>query len=155
MDLAEEGRGQPLLASGPITTSAAFEGSEEIAEARDLARTFLEDLQAEHGVPVSGHATGMVQLVVSELVTNAHKFAPGPLLLTLELVEGALQLSVWDTEPRMPVIHGADPQRVGQHGLEVVMAVSPRFEVHREPVGKRIVAAVALADDLIGDVAGH
>lgn len=33
------------------------------------------------------------------------------------------------------------------------MAVCRSFEMHREPVGKRIVAAVALADDPVGDEA--
>jgi hypothetical protein len=42
---------------------------------------------------------------------------------------------------------------VGQHGLEIVMAVCRSFEMHREPVGKRIVAAVVLADDPVGDEA--
>ncbi|MEU0722790.1 ATP-binding protein [Streptomyces sp. NPDC006140] len=150
----EGGEWATPLGSGVKSESAAFEGCEEIGEARKLARVFLEDLQAEHGVPVSGRAMGMVQLVVSELVTNARKFAPGPMLLTLELHGGAVQVSVWDTEPRMPVVHAADPSRVGQHGLEIVMAICPHFEVHREPVGKRVVAAVMLADDAIGDLAG-
>jgi hypothetical protein len=48
-----------------------FEGSEDIAEARDLARSFLADVQTVHGVAVSDRVIGMVQLVVSELVTNA------------------------------------------------------------------------------------
>ncbi|MFE9446343.1 ATP-binding protein [Streptomyces sp. NPDC006602] len=143
----------PPLVSRPISESAAFEGNEEIAEARDLARIFLEDLQADHGVPVSDPAMGMVQLVVSELVTNARKFAPGPILLTLELREGAVEVSVWDTEPRMPVVHAPDPSRVGQHGLELVMAICPHFEVHREPVGKRVMAAVMVAADAVGDMA--
>ena len=42
---------------------------------------------------------------------------------------------------------------MGQHGLKLVMAVCPHFEVHREPVGKRVMAAVMLANDVIGDVA--
>jgi hypothetical protein len=44
---------------------------------------------------------------------------------------------------------------VGQHGLEIVMAVVQSFEVQREPVGKRITARLALLDDPGGDVAGH
>jgi hypothetical protein len=55
----------------------------------------------------------------------------------------------------LPVARAADPGRVGAHGLEIVVAVSQSFEVHREPVGKRTVAAVMLADDPDGDVAGH
>jgi hypothetical protein len=49
----------------------------------------------------------------------------------------------------------ADPERVDQHGLDIVMAVCRSFEVHREPVGKRIKAAVVLADGPGGDVAGR
>ncbi|MFI8186722.1 ATP-binding protein [Actinacidiphila glaucinigra] len=135
--------------------SAAFEGSEEIAEARALARRFLADVQAVHGLPVSGGAMGMVQLVVSELVTNARKYAPGPCLLTLQVNDGAVEVTVWDSNPVLPVARAVDPGRVGQHGLEIVMAVCRSFEMHREPVGKRIKAAVVLADDPGGDMAGR
>jgi anti-sigma regulatory factor (Ser/Thr protein kinase) len=131
--------------------SAAFEGSEEIAKARDLARVFLTDVQAVHGLPVSRRAMGMVQLVVSELVTNARKYAPGPCLLTLMIEEGAVRVSVWDSGTALPAVLAPDPSRIGQHGLEIVMAVCQSFAVHREPVGKRITATVALADDLGGD----
>ncbi|MFI9244045.1 ATP-binding protein [Streptomyces sp. NPDC053086] len=133
----------------------AFEGSEEIAAARDTARDFLTSVQAVHGLPVSKRALGMVQLVVSELVTNARKYAPGPCLLDLEICGGTVEISVWDSSPTLPSVLAPDPGRIGQHGLEIVMAVSQSFAVHREPVGKRITAAVVLADDPDGDVAGH
>lgn len=55
----------------------------------------------------------------------------------------------------LPSVQAADPERVGQHSLEIVMAVSQTFCVHREPVGKRITASVVLADDPGGDAAGH
>ncbi|WP_372478050.1 ATP-binding protein [Streptomyces barringtoniae] len=105
------------------------------------------DLQAEHGVPVPQRSVDMVKLVVSELVTNTRKYAPGPSLLTLEARDGAAEVTVWDTEPRLPAIQDSDPERVGQHGLEIVTAVCRSFEVHREPVGKRITATIDLADD--------
>jgi hypothetical protein len=44
------------------------------------------------------------------------------------------------------VVRAADTGRVGQHRLEIVMAVCQSFQMHREPVGKRITAAVVLAD---------
>ncbi|MFJ8364553.1 ATP-binding protein [Streptomyces sp. NPDC093984] len=141
------------LSGESIAVSAAFEGTEAIAEARAYARSFLRDLQAVHGVPVQVRAMGNVQLVVSELVTNAQKYAPGPYLLTLEADGGAVAVTVWDSEPRLPVVQGFDPVRVGQHGLEIVMALCRSFEVHREPVGKRIRATVDLADNPIRDVA--
>ncbi|MFD3836589.1 ATP-binding protein [Streptomyces sp. NPDC058642] len=155
MDLAGHNESQGPLADRPIRAGAAFEGSAEIAQARDMARNFLTAVQAEHGLPVSARATGMVKLVVSELVTNARKYAPGPCLLDLEVSEGAVQISVWDSSTTLPSVQAADPERIGQHGLEIVMAVSQTFCVHREPVGKRITAAVVLADDPGGDPTGR
>ncbi|MER5780113.1 ATP-binding protein [Streptomyces mobaraensis] len=155
MDLAGEHEAQQPLVEHQVSVSAAFEGSEEIAAARDLARAFLISVQAEQGLPVSERAMGMVQLVVSELVTNARKYAPGPCLLTLEISGGAVDVSVWDSSTDLPLTLAPDPARIGRHGLEIVMAVCRRFEVHREPVGKRITAAVVLADDPGGDPAGH
>ncbi|MFD8391006.1 ATP-binding protein [Streptomyces sp. NPDC059680] len=155
MELAGQEEGPQSLVERLIAVSAAFEGTEEIAEGRDLARSFLTEVQAVHGLPVSSRATGMVQLVVSELVTNAHKYAPGPCLLTLQLIEGCVEVTVWDSEPRLPVARAADANRVGQHGLEIVTAVCRSFEMHREPVGKRITATVVLADDPGGAAAGR
>ncbi|MDX3070986.1 ATP-binding protein [Streptomyces sp. NPDC088354] len=139
----------------PIAVTAAYEGSEQIAEARDLARDFLADVQAVHGLPVSDRVMVTVQLVVSELVTNARKYAPGPCLLTLQISDGTVEVTVWDSDTTLPVARAADADRVGQHGLEIIMAVCQSFEVHRQPVGKRITARVVLADDPDGDVAGR
>jgi anti-sigma regulatory factor (Ser/Thr protein kinase) len=145
---------QPL-ASRPILSAVAFAGGEPASEARHAARDFLSDVRAVHGVPVSDRTVGMVQLVVSELVTNAQKYAPGPCLLDLEINDGAVEISVWDTDPTLPVAQAADPDRVGQHGLEIVIGACHSFEMRREPVGKRIRAAVVLADDPGGDPGGR
>ncbi|CAL9668570.1 hypothetical protein SUDANB176_07349 [Streptomyces sp. enrichment culture] len=143
------------LSGNAISVSEVFEDSEDIAAARALARSFLTDVQAVHGLPVSARAMGMVQLVVSELVTNARKYAPGPCLLTLEIHGGAVEVSVWDSNPTPPAVLASDPTRIGQHGLEIVMAVGKSFAIHREPVGKRITTSIVLADDPGGDAAGR
>lgn len=154
MDLpVRDDGGRESFADRPLMVGEAFEGSENISAARRLALSFLADVHQVHGVPVSDRATGGVQLVVSELVTNARKYAPGPCLLTLEVKEGVVEVTVWDSNPSLPVAQAADPDRVGQHGLEIVMALCQSFQMHREPVGKRIVAAITLADDPVGDVA--
>ncbi|MFK0214365.1 ATP-binding protein [Streptomyces sp. NPDC090298] len=129
-----------------VSVSALFEGSEDIAAARSLAGAFLTDAQAVHGIPVSRRASDVVELVVSELVTNARKYAPGPCLLTLEIAGDAVEVTVWDSSPTLPVLLGPDPTRIGRHGLEIVMALAESFSLHREPVGKRIVTTIALAD---------
>jgi anti-sigma regulatory factor (Ser/Thr protein kinase) len=130
--------------------AAAFGGDEGTAQAGHAARDVLASVQAEQGLPVSARGLGMAQLVVSELVTNARTYAPGPCLLDLEVSEGAVQISVWDGSTDLPSVQAPDPERIGQHGLEIVMAVCQTFCVHREPVGKRITATVVLADDLAG-----
>jgi hypothetical protein len=119
------------------------------------AFAFLLRVQSVDGLPVSTRAMDVTELVVSELVTNSCKHAPGPCLLDLEVVAGRVEITVWDSDPVLPVAKAADAGRVGQHGLEIVMAVCQSFEVHMEPVGKRTTAAVMLADDPDGGKAGH
>ncbi|WP_460105386.1 ATP-binding protein [Streptomyces sp. YKOK-J1] len=143
----EAGAGR-LPAGAPFKVSAAFEGStHDIARARELARTFLGQVRSTHGLRVSDRASGAVQLVVSELVTNAFKYAPGPCLLDIELLEGGIQVTVWDSALDLPVRREPEPGRVGQHGLEIVTALSRSFTVHRQSVGKRVVTTVPLVDD--------
>ncbi|MGW6012080.1 ATP-binding protein [Streptomyces sp. NPDC055210] len=155
MNLAEQEKGRQRLMDTSTAVTAVVEGTAGIGDSRDVARRFLESLQVEQGIPVSSRATGMVQLVVSELVTNARKHAPGPCVMTLEAGEGAVAVTVWDSGATLPQILPPNPARIGQHGLEIVMAVSRSFEIHREPVGKRIRASIVLADDPGGDAAGH
>ncbi|MFG3042243.1 ATP-binding protein [Streptomyces sp. NPDC048330] len=135
-----------LLMGEVVSVSGLFEGSEDIAVARDLARVFLADAQAVHGLVVSERVRGAVELVVSELVTNARKYAPGPCLLTLEIAGGAVEVTVWDSSPALPVLLGHDPTRIGRHGLEIVTALAQSFSSHPEPVGKRITTLISLAD---------
>ncbi|WP_280885333.1 ATP-binding protein [Streptomyces sp. LBL] len=128
--------------------TTALEGhSGSIAEARRVAADFLIRVQTECGLPVTERAMDLTQLVVSELVTNAFKYAPGPALLCLRTAGAMVEIQVWDSDPVLPVARAADPGRVGQHGLEIVMAVVQGFAAHREPVGKRITACLPLLDD--------
>ncbi|MFI8165975.1 ATP-binding protein [Streptomyces sp. NPDC085931] len=139
-----------------MQTTVALEGDGTvIAQARHLASQFLTRVQGEQGLPVSQRAMDLTQLVVSELVTNARKYAPGPVLMDLRIVGDTVEVAVWDSEPVLPVARAADAGRVGQHGLEIVMAVAQAFEVRREPVGKRITARIALLDDPGGALAGR
>ncbi|MFF8941488.1 ATP-binding protein [Streptomyces sp. NPDC014864] len=143
----EGGERSGLDAAVPHTrvTLGAEPGS--IATARHAAVLFLERLRAERGLPVSARALDLTQLVVSELVTNSLKYAPGPVLLDLGVDDDAVSVTVRDGGPLLPVARRADPGRVGQHGLEIVMAVARSFDVHPEPAGKRVTARIALLDD--------
>ncbi|WNI14463.1 ATP-binding protein [Actinacidiphila sp. ITFR-21] len=115
-----------------------------IAEARSFMAGFLERARTEHGVEVPEQADADAQLVVSELVTNAFKYAPGPCALDLEIRGPLLEITLWDTNTALPMARAAEPGRIGQHGLEIVFAVADGFDVRREPVGKRITVTLAL-----------
>ncbi|MDG9709572.1 ATP-binding protein [Streptomyces sp. DH10] len=139
-----------------LQTTVALDGDGTcIAQARHLAADFLARVQVEHGLPVSQRAMDVTQLVVSELVTNARKYAPGPVLLDLRVTGAVIEVVVWDSDPVLPVARAVDPGRVGQHGLEIVMAVAQGFEAQLKPVGKRITARIALLDDPAGSMAGR
>lgn len=113
-----------------------------VPEARRAVRTEL----AARGLDADHPLTDTVLLVVSELVTNACKYAPGPVLMDLRIASGCLEITVWDSDPRLPVARAAEAGRIGQHGLEIVMAVAAGFEAQREVVGKRITARLPLTE---------
>ncbi|MFF1443456.1 ATP-binding protein [Streptomyces sp. NPDC058295] len=115
-----------------------------IADARHHAVAFLDRAHTDHRLPVSARARDLTQLVVSELVTNALKYAPGPVLMELRITVGAVDVVVWDSDPAVPAARPADPDRIGQHGLEIVKAVTENLFIAQEPVGKRITARIAL-----------
>jgi signal transduction histidine kinase len=129
-----------------ITVALEGDGT-SIAQARHLAADFLRRTQITYGVAVSQRGLDLTQLVVSELVTNARKYAPGPVLMHLRIDGDVVEVEVSDSDPVLPLARAADVGRVGQHGLEIVLAVAQGFEAQRKPVGKRITARIALLDD--------
>jgi two-component sensor histidine kinase len=147
MESRLHGRTTALTEWAGVRAGFAHEGdSEAISAARCFAAEFLTRLQREHGVPVPTETIEATQLIVSELVTNTCKYAPGPGLLDLELDGDAatLLVSVWDTSSTLPLARAAEPGRIGQHGLEIILALCEGYDVQRQPVGKRITVRIAL-----------
>ncbi|MET9132001.1 ATP-binding protein [Streptomyces antibioticus] len=118
-----------------------------IADARHHARAFLDRARADLRLTVPARAMDLTQLVVSELVTNARKYAPGPVLMELRITADGVDIVVWDSDPTVPAARTADPGRIGQHGLEIVEAVTEDLFIEQEPVGKRVTARISLSDD--------
>lgn len=118
--------------------------SESGVRARQFAADFLEDAAAELGTDVPTGPSDDVRLVVSELVTNAGKYASGRSLLTLMLdrIERLVQVSVWDANPELPLRLRPDAQRVGGHGLEIVHALCRSVVTESGPGGKHVHAAL-------------
>ncbi|WOX17153.1 ATP-binding protein (plasmid) [Streptomyces sp. N50] len=134
-----------------MTIAVALSGDgTSIGEARGLATDFLRRAGTDHGVVVSARAADLARLVVSELVTNACKHAPGPLRMELSITDDAVEVTVRDTARVQLLARAADPRRVGQHGLEIVMAVVQAFRVRLDPTGKSVTARIALGDGARG-----
>ncbi|MFJ4356124.1 ATP-binding protein [Streptomyces massasporeus] len=134
-----------------MRTGCALGGDDGcIADARHRATAFLDQAIHDHHLSVSDHARYLTQLVVSELVTNTLKYAPGPILMELRITASTVEVVVWDSDPSIPTARAGDPCRVGGHGLEIVKAVAERFEIHREQAGKRITASIALTNTVGG-----
>ncbi|MEU8139098.1 ATP-binding protein [Streptodolium elevatio] len=133
--------------SRPIAVSATYPCDDRISRARAATREFLVETAPVFPADarVSEDDADLAQLVVSELVTNAHKYAPGPSRLILTRTSDAVHVSVEDSSRDLPRPHGSDPMRSGQHGLEIVVAVCRSLDIRREPVGKRVTAVLGLA----------
>lgn len=117
-----------------------------IADARHHAVAFLDQARTAHQLVVSDRARDLVELVVSELVTNAHKHAPGPASMELRITARVIEVLVGDSDPTVPAARSADPGRIGQHGLEIVKAITEDLFIEQVPMGKLITARIALSD---------
>ncbi|GAA4803620.1 ATP-binding protein [Streptomyces ziwulingensis] len=139
----DERRGGQDEGAAETTVALAGDGG-CIAEARRLTADFLTPPGDGGGGGVPARTVGLIQVVVSELVTNARKYAPGPILLRLRLTGAAVEVAVWDSDPVLPTVREADPQRVGHHGLEIVKAIAQTLTMRPARVGKRITALISL-----------
>ncbi|WP_190014255.1 ATP-binding protein [Streptomyces lucensis] len=129
----------------PLRRAAHYTGEPGcIAEARDFAARFLEQLRTEWCAAPDGRAGGELLLMVSELVTNADRHSDGPYILELEGTDSCVTVSVYDSSSALPRRYPKDPARVGRHGLEIVHALAADVSVERVPVGKRVRARFEL-----------
>ncbi|MFC6505381.1 ATP-binding protein [Streptomyces plicatus] len=85
------------------------------ARARAEADALLSALHHTFQVPVAPRTADDVRLVVSELVTNAARHAPGPGRLEIQTADRGrtVRITVWDTSPAMPQPRPVNPHRAG------------------------------------------
>jgi serine phosphatase RsbU (regulator of sigma subunit)/anti-sigma regulatory factor (Ser/Thr protein kinase) len=76
------------------------------------------------------------ELLVSELVTNAIKYANGEVLLRLILEPESLVCEVHDSSPALPRVLQVDKDAENGRGLHVVSQMASRWGVRRTPGGK-------------------
>ncbi|MFG2988337.1 ATP-binding protein [Streptomyces sp. NPDC048257] len=103
-----------------------------IAEAREAADAFLR----HHSPPARRTFHDDVLLVVSELVTNAVRHAPGPFVLGLGLVPGGIEITVRDTSSRPP--YSRTPDRTGGRGWGIVQTLARQVRVVPRHDGKTV-----------------
>lgn len=132
--------------AGPSDGASIALGDEPgmIATARHFTADFLARFRDRLGFPLSSRVIGVAELVVSELVTNSYKYAPGLCLLDLRLGDSVLEVAVWDNGSALPFVRAAEPGRIGQHGMEIVLALCEGYHVQRELVGKRIQVRIGI-----------
>ncbi|MFJ4776627.1 ATP-binding protein [Streptomyces sp. NPDC088762] len=108
-----------------------------IAEARKAAVAFLR----HHALPARHTFHDDVLLVVSELVTNAVRHAPGPLVLGLGLVPDGIGITVRDTNSSPP--RARTPDQTGGRGWPIVQSLARRVRVVPHSDGKTVHAELA------------
>jgi anti-sigma regulatory factor (Ser/Thr protein kinase) len=130
----------PPLSGVAFRDSADYDGHPSaIAAARAFVTDFIE--RAHPSVAVSQRQHGAATLVTSELVTNAVRHAASPFRLRLALSADVLEIAVSDASTGHPVSQPHDPARIGQHGMEIVLALCRSLHVERSPTGGKTVVA--------------
>ncbi|WP_435190291.1 ATP-binding protein [Streptomyces sp. bgisy126] len=136
---APDGRG----GAASLRFSAVWGAAETpVADFRHAARALL----ALAGHPPGHRVSQDAQLVVTELVTNAYRHAPGPGGILLELSPGGslLSITVRDGSPRPPVLREEDARRAGGHGLRLIGLLCERLDHRDVETGKEVVARLRL-----------
>ncbi|MBX9359780.1 ATP-binding protein [Streptomyces sp. WAC04114] len=125
----------------PLRCAAVWDdGAACAVEARRALHAFLAHAPCTGRPPVPAPLAIDAELVVSELVTNAIRHAPGPCGMVLRLTGDELAITVWDTSTEQPVVMKRDGQRFGGHGMHVVHTVSSEVTVRPLGRGKQITA---------------
>ncbi|AMW13715.1 hypothetical protein A4E84_31925 [Streptomyces qaidamensis] len=128
------------------------DGAACAVEARRALQAFLAYVPCTGRRPVPAPLAIDAELVVSELVTNAIRHAPGACGMILQLSDDGLAITVWDTSAELPVVRKRDGQRFGGHGMHVVHTVSADVAVAPLGTGKQITAYLRTAPDVAPDV---
>ena len=106
------------------------------------ARLFVRSRLREHGL---AEIEGDVQLVVSELATNALIHANTPFSVTIQGDAVRVLLTVQDGSPVHPAVVKVEVMDTGGRGISIVAAVSQRWgSVERVGAAKAVWASFAL-----------
>ena len=96
--------------------------------------------QAAEREGASPHAVRVIELLVTEAVTNAviHGRRGGEVVVELEAFDGVIQVSVIDGSNAEPVLRAAPPGATGGQGVMLIDHLSSRWGVVQNPKGKTV-----------------
>ncbi|WP_436771503.1 ATP-binding protein [Yinghuangia sp. YIM S09857] len=114
-----------------------------VGVARHATAEFLASAREGQRLDTSDAAVSDVLLVVTELVSNACRHAPGPCRLTVALTHDAADVAVLDSGHGHLRIEGRDAARPG-YGLLIVARLADGVRVLPSPGGKVVRASVPL-----------
>jgi anti-sigma regulatory factor (Ser/Thr protein kinase) len=135
--LAAESEARQLTRRLPPTPASVF-----------IARRFTSQLL--HEWEISEDTVDEVELVISELVTNAARHSEEFVEVRLSCNDDVVRIEVEDTSHRMPDIPTSsevDEESTGGRGLLIVDAVAARWGVESQGLSKCVWAEFDLADD--------
>lgn len=126
----------------PTPTEQVFSGdATSAASARAFAKQTVDTL-IPAPVPVTVYDD--VELIVSELVTNAIRASSATVRVALERVGGRLAIRVSDEAPGWPEQRSAGIHDTGGRGLPLVSALSTSWGVSMAATGKVVWAELDL-----------
>jgi anti-sigma regulatory factor (Ser/Thr protein kinase) len=115
------------------------------ADARSSVRDLFRGLVATDRERVISLADD-VELVVSELVTNAVVHGTGPITLRVRVIDRFVSVGVQDCGSGVPRLPGADPSSEGGRGMAVVAGIVSDWGVRVDgDTGKEVWAILAVA----------
>ncbi|MFD7854220.1 ATP-binding protein [Streptomyces microflavus] len=110
-----------------------------VPESVGPARRYVGEAVAYQEPSVSEDVLGTLQLLASELVTNAVRYGTEPgdsFKVTVAAGPGRCRVEVHDTRRRTPRLRPVSDQRVRGRGLHLVEALASRWGVVERPLGK-------------------
>ncbi|MFE3829685.1 ATP-binding protein [Streptomyces sp. NPDC059092] len=128
--------------AGPPSQLTLVSAPESVRAARAYVREFF----AYHLPGVAEEHADNVQLVVSELVTNAVRYGTEPgdsVLVVLAVMDTCVRIEVRDPVRRRPCFRAASDERGRGRGLFIVEAPAECWGVADRPFGKAVWAEVS------------
>jgi serine phosphatase RsbU (regulator of sigma subunit)/anti-sigma regulatory factor (Ser/Thr protein kinase) len=99
-----------------------------------------------------GDLLPVTELLVSELVTNAIRYAKGEILVRLILESGTVVCEVHDSSPALPRVLQVDRDAENGRGLHVVSQLSSRWGARRTHSGKVVWCEQTLPESVLANL---